>query len=60
MVIPEQKCEYIAMDFVVGLPPTAGGFNSILVVMDHLTKSAYFILVKVKYTVERLAQLSIS
>jgi len=37
------------MDFIVGLPPTQKGFNSILVIVDRLTKSAHFILVRSNY-----------
>lgn len=37
------------MDFVVELPPTVEGFDSIWVVMDQLIKFAHFIPVKVKY-----------
>ena len=48
------------MDFVVGLPTTVGGYDSILVVVDRLTKSAHFIPVRVKYTAEKLAELYIS
>ena len=48
------------MDFVVGLPTTVGGYDSIWVVVDRLTKSAHFIPVRVKYTVEKLAELYIS
>ncbi|KAH0679272.1 hypothetical protein KY284_020357 [Solanum tuberosum] len=43
MSIPECKWERIAMDFLVGLPKTLGKFDSIWVVVDRLTKSAYFI-----------------
>ena len=48
------------MDFVVGLPTTMGGYDSIWVVFDRLTKSAHFIPVRVKYTAEKLAELYIS
>ena len=48
------------MDFVVGLPTTVGGYDSIWVVVDRLTKSAHFIPVRVKYTPEKLAELYIS
>ena len=48
------------MDFVVGLPTTVGGYDSIWVVVDRMNKSAHFIPVRVKYTAEKLAELYIS
>ncbi|WVZ64005.1 hypothetical protein U9M48_013591, partial [Paspalum notatum var. saurae] len=36
--VPEWKWEEITMDFVVGLPRTRRGYNSIWVVVDRLTK----------------------
>ena len=60
MPIPTWKWERITMDFVVGLPTTVGGYDSIWVVVDRLTKSAHFIPVRVKYTAEKLAELYIS
>jgi hypothetical protein len=39
------------MDFIVGLPRTAKGFDSIWVIIDRLTKIAHFLQVKVKYIV---------
>ena len=60
MPIPEWKWERIAMDFVVGLPKTMGKYDSIWVIVDILTKSCHFILVKVTYNVEKLARLYIS
>ena len=41
--IPEWKWESIAMDFVVGLPRTPAGHDSISVIIDRLTKSAHFL-----------------
>ena len=41
--IPEWKWEEITMDFIVGLPRTQLGNNSIWVVVDRLTKVAHFI-----------------
>ena len=60
MPIPTWKWERITIDFVVGLPTTVGGYDSIWVVVDRLTKSAHFIPVRVKYTTEKLVELYIS
>jgi hypothetical protein len=43
------KWEEIVMDFIVGLPTTKRGFDSIWVIVDRLTKFAHFIPVKVNY-----------
>ena len=39
------------MDFVVGLPKTQKGHDSIWVIVDRLAKSAHFLAVKTTYTV---------
>jgi hypothetical protein len=44
--IPEWKCETISMDFITGLPTLTKQNNAIMVVVDKLSKSAHFILVK--------------
>jgi hypothetical protein len=49
--IPEWKWENIYMDFIVGLPHTSRGYNSIWIIMDRLTKSAYFIPISTTYKV---------
>ena len=41
--IPEWKWEHLAMDFVVGLPRTKANHDAIWVIIDRLTKSAYFL-----------------
>jgi hypothetical protein len=41
--IPEWKWEEIGMDFIVGLPRTLAGYDSIWVIVDRLTKVAHFI-----------------
>ncbi|GKF34827.1 reverse transcriptase domain-containing protein, partial [Tanacetum coccineum] len=41
--IPEWKWEGIAMNFVTKLPRTSSGHDTIWVIVDRLTKSAYFL-----------------
>jgi hypothetical protein len=41
--IPEWKWENICIDFIMGLPRTSRGYNSIRVIVDRLTKPAHFI-----------------
>jgi transposase InsO family protein len=48
------------MDFIVGLPRTRADYNSILVVVDRLTKVAHFISVKTSYSSAVLAELYMS
>jgi hypothetical protein len=58
--IPEWKWEEIEMDFIVGLPHTQVGYDSIWVIVDCLTKVAHFILVKTTYSGAKLAELYMS
>jgi hypothetical protein len=58
--IPTWKWEDISMDFIVGLPRIAKGFDSIWVIIDRLTKIAHFLPVKVKYPVITYAELYIA
>ncbi|GJR26592.1 putative reverse transcriptase domain-containing protein [Tanacetum coccineum] len=55
--IPEWKWEKITMDFVLGLPRTPSGYDSIWVIVDRLTKSAHFLPMKKTDSIEKLAQL---
>src|SRR6266542_3373733 len=55
--VPEWKWEEISMDFVVGLPRTQSGYDSIWVIVDRLTKVAHFIPVKESYQGPKLAEL---
>ncbi|WVZ93781.1 LOW QUALITY PROTEIN: hypothetical protein U9M48_039736 [Paspalum notatum var. saurae] len=48
------------MDFIVGLPRTQKGYNSIWVVVDRLTKVAHFIPVNTTYSGAKLAELYIA
>jgi hypothetical protein len=48
------------MDFIVGLPRTQAGYDSIWVIVDRLTKVAHFIPVKMIYSGAKLAELYMS
>jgi transposase InsO family protein len=48
------------MDFIVGLPRTQAGYDSIWVIVDRLTKVAHFIPVKTTYSSAKLVDLYIS
>lgn len=54
--IPEWKWERITMDFVTKLPRTASGLDSIWVIVDRLTKSAYFLPIKETDKLEKLTR----
>jgi hypothetical protein len=58
--IPEWKWENICMDFIVGLPCTSRGYNSIWLIVDRLTKSAHFIPVSTRYRVRQYAEIYMS
>jgi hypothetical protein len=58
--IPEWKWEDICMDFIVGLPCTSCGYDSIWVIVDRLTKSAHFIPVCTRYRTRHYAEVYIS
>ena len=55
--IPQWKWEEITMDFMIGLPKTPKGHDSIWVIVDRLTKSAHFLPVKTTYTAAQYAKL---
>ena len=57
--IHEWKLDRIIMDFVVGLPLTGRKHELVWVVVDQLTKSAYFLLVRTDYALDKLAKLYI-
>jgi hypothetical protein len=67
-LIPEIQCQTciivdrlsISMDFIVGLPKTQSGYDSIWVIVDRLSKVAHLILVKTTYKGSKLAELYIA
>jgi hypothetical protein len=55
--IPQWKWDEIRMDLIVCLPHTRTGYDSIWVVVDHLTKATHFIPVNTTYNSAVLAEL---
>nr|GEU48837.1 putative reverse transcriptase domain-containing protein [Tanacetum cinerariifolium] len=49
--------ERIAMDFVMKLPRTSSGHDTICVIVDRLTKSTYFLPMREDYKMDMLARL---
>jgi transposase InsO family protein len=58
--VPDWKWEEIVMDFIVDLPRTRSGYDSIWVIVDRLTKVVHFIPVKTTHSRPQLAELYIS
>jgi hypothetical protein len=58
--VPEWKWEEIAMNFIVGLPRTQSGYDSIWVIVNRLTKVAHFIPIKTTYSGSQLVELYMS
>ncbi|WVZ84512.1 hypothetical protein U9M48_031541 [Paspalum notatum var. saurae] len=58
--LPAWKWENIHIDFIVGLPLTQKGYDSIWVVIDRFTKAAHFLPVKTTYRAKQYAKLYIS
>ncbi|GKE14025.1 putative reverse transcriptase domain-containing protein, partial [Tanacetum coccineum] len=55
--IPEWKWEKITMDFVTKLPKTTNVYDTIWVIVDHLTKSAHFLPMGENKPMEKLVKL---
>ena len=49
----------ISMDFITRLPIVQGGYDSIMVIVDMLTKVAHLIPVKMTYTAVDIARIFI-
>ena len=60
MIGPMSKWEVIFMEFVVGFPLTSHRNDSIIVVVDKLTKTAHFIPIKETYDLVDVTQVFIS
>jgi hypothetical protein len=56
--ISEKKWEVISMDFITGLPRTNKKHDSIMVVVDKLTKDTHFVPVKTMHTTTNIVEIS--
>jgi hypothetical protein len=53
--IPKRKWEVVTIDFITKLPRKIGQHDSIIVVVDKLTKAAHFVPVKITHTKTNIA-----
>ena len=58
--IPQWKWDNITMDFISYFPLTQRKHEAVWVIVDRLTKSAYFLPVRLDYSMDRLAELYVS
>lgn len=58
LLIPSQIWEDLSMDFIMGLPKI-NGVDTILVVVDNLSKYAHFLLVKHPFTTKDIVRIFI-
>ncbi|KAL8089701.1 hypothetical protein AgCh_039255 [Apium graveolens] len=54
---PEWKWEHITMDFIVGLPRTRANHDAIWVIVDRLTKSAHFLPINKRFSLDKLVHM---
>ena len=55
--VPKWKWEIVSLDFITGLPRTQKQHDSIMVVVDKLSKSAHFIPVKSTHKATDIAEI---
>nr|GEV30853.1 reverse transcriptase domain-containing protein [Tanacetum cinerariifolium] len=55
--LQDKEMKRIAMDFVTKFPRSSSGHDTIWVIVHRLTKSAYFLPIRVDYKMDRLARL---
>ena len=57
--VAKWKREHVTMDFVTHLPRSSRGHDVVWVIMDRLTKSAHFLVVRMTFTLEEFDRLYI-
>jgi len=55
--IPEKKWEVVTIDFITKFPRTTRKHDSIMVVVDKLTKVAHFSQIKTNYTTTNIVEI---
>ncbi|GJR81741.1 putative reverse transcriptase domain-containing protein [Tanacetum coccineum] len=55
--IPQWKWDNITMDFITKIPRTSSGYDTIWVIIDRLTKSAYFLPMRESDSMDKLKRL---
>ena len=57
--VAEWKWEHVTMDFVTHLPRTQQKYDAVWVIVNRLTKSAHFLVVRMTFALERFYRLYI-
>jgi hypothetical protein len=57
LLIPKKKWEVITIHFITKLPRTTRKHDSIMVVVDKLTKAAHFVSVKTTHTLANIVEI---
>ena len=57
--VAKWKLEHVTMDFVTHFPRTLGGYDAMWVIVDQLTKSTHFLVVRMTFTLEEFCRLYI-
>jgi hypothetical protein len=55
--IPKKKWEVITIEFITKLPRTMGQHDSIMVLVDKLTKDSHFVPMKTSHTTTNIAEI---
>ena len=58
--VVEWKWEHVTMDFVTHLPQTPWRHDAVWVIVDQLTKSAHFLIVRMTFTLEEFYKLDVN